>query len=342
MIQAATCAILTLLLLAGCGAENIQRTTSRLALGTTVSVTTWTHTRDASAWDRQEAEAVKAAFVEIERIEAQMSRHRPASLVSRINAHPGQRHPISAELADLLQLSWRFQEFTGGTFDVSLLPLTRLWGFSDDPPPSAPPAAAAIQNWLRQRAPAPGWTLERTPDGRAFLTLDQPGHGLDLGGIAKGYAMDRAADTLLDRGVVNFLLNAGGSIRTEGAKGDTPWSIGVRHPRRDQGVAAAIKVSGSLSLATSGDYERAFIHQGQRYHHILDPTTGHPSRSGVVSVSIQASNGTLADGLSTGFFLLGVEKGKGLLEHFPGSSAFWVTESGTWGIHGDFIGEPRL
>ncbi|MEO5377043.1 MAG: FAD:protein FMN transferase [Magnetococcus sp. DMHC-6] len=306
------------LLLTACAQESAApKSTTQLRMGTLVTITTW------GVPDNIEQQAVTAGFQEIERIEQLMSRHLPNSPLSQINGTVDSApHPIPHEIWQVLNLGIEIDQLSQGAFDMGLLALTKLWGFSEEPPPTTPPAAQAINNWLKNR-PSPPRIVLKEPD---LLQLD-PQTGLDLGAIAKGYAIDQAIATLRAQGVENAIVNAGGNLRIIGSKGGKPWRVGVQHPRDPSRVTAVSLLSGDIALVTSGDYERFFLFEGQRYHHILDPKTGYPAKAGLISVSIQCPEAITADALSTAIFVLGQQKGLELInKHFPNCAALLIDD----------------
>jgi thiamine biosynthesis lipoprotein len=149
---------------------------------------------------------------------------------------------------------------------------------------------------------------------------------IDLGGIAKGYAVDRAFELLKGLGYRNLVVNAGGDLRVGGSKPDGPWSIGIQHPRDPEKILARISVS-DTAVATSGDYEKFFIHQGKRYHHILNPKDGFPAE-GCQSVTILAKDAATADALATAIFVLGPEKGYALCQRLEGVDCLIIDKEG--------------
>lgn len=205
---------------------------------------------------------------------------------------------------------------TGGLFSVSVLPITSLWNFdAEDPVPPTPEALAA--------ALAACGTLTVAGD---VVTLSSG--GIDLGAMGKGYAADVCADALRERGK-SGLVAIGGSIAAVGNKEGTPWQIGVRDPMS----ASQNDTLGTLALAdsfvsTSGSYEKTFTYEGVSYHHILDPRTGMPAESDLVSVTVVGESGVLTDALSTACFLLGLEGAFALAEEY-GASILAVTAEGT-------------
>ncbi|MBF0613624.1 MAG: FAD:protein FMN transferase [Magnetococcales bacterium] len=296
---------------------------TRLLMGTLVSITTWGHTEDEST------RVMELAFAEIDRVEAMMSRFLPASAVTHLNNAPrGEKiSALPTELLQLIRQGLEIGQMSKGAFDIGLAPLSDLWGFSREPPPEAPPPASDLQHWLTLRANLPDAAIEITPDHQ--LRLANAAVGLDLGGIAKGYAVDRAMETLLANGVTNALINAGGDMRLAGSKGDKPWHIGLRDPRQPNGVVAVMDIHKARAISTSGDYERFFLANGVRYHHILDPKTAAPARSGLISVTVQATDSMTADALSTSLFVLGEQEGLKLLQRFPDCEALLIREDGS-------------
>jgi thiamine biosynthesis lipoprotein len=162
------------------------------------------------------------------------------------------------------------------------------------------------------------------PEGK--ILLKKKGMEIDLGGIAKGYAVDKAFDLLISLGYKNLIVNAGGDLRVGGTKLDQPWSIGIQHPRESEKIIARISIS-DAAIATSGDYEKFFIHQGRRYHHILNPKDGFPAE-GCQSVSIIYKEGMMADALATAVFVLGPEKGYSLCQRIEGVNCLIIDREG--------------
>ncbi|MBF0342195.1 MAG: FAD:protein FMN transferase [Magnetococcales bacterium] len=292
---------------------------TRLQMGTLVTISVW------GVADGAAERAMEPAFEEIARIESLMSRFLASSPLARLNEAPrGRTHPVPGELAQLMARGVEFGRLSRGAFDIGLGPLSDLWGFSREPPPTAPPSREALQNWRSRRSALQGEQgIEITPEG---VNLANDAVGVDPGGIAKGYAVDQAMEKLRQAGVENALINAGGDMRIAGSKGGKPWHIGLRDPRNPDGVVAVMDLVGPKALSTSGDYERFFLADGVRHHHILDPRSGESARSGLISVSIQAPDSLTADALSTALFVLGEQAGLALLRLFPGCEAFLIRE----------------
>lgn len=243
--------------------------------------------------------AFKAALDEIDRIELKYSRYRPDSLISRINAAAG-GEPVSCdeETRALLDYAHTLHERSGGRFDLSSGVWRRAWDFRD--PRARPPTADQLQ----ALAPLVGWAqVQRSAAG---VRLAQVGMQLDLGGIGKEYAVDRAAAALAAQGVGRGLVNLAGDLRTLGDRPDgQPWRVGVRRPDAPTVLLAEIELRGS-ALATSGDYERSLVHDGRRWGHVLDARTGWPV-SHWRSVSVRADSTLVAGSLATLAMLMEAE-----------------------------------
>jgi len=185
-----------------------------------------------------------------------------------------------------------------GLFDPAIGKLIELWGFHSDEPPKAPPDAQAITDWLAERP-----SLADLEINEGMWRSKNPTVQLDFGAHAKGYAIDRTIEHLKALGIHNALVNAGGDLRAIGRAGNRPWRIGIRHPRA-AGVIASLEITGDESVLTSGDYERFFMHEGKRYHHIFDPRTGYPAE-GSMSVTVIHKEAAKADAAATAIFVAG-------------------------------------
>jgi thiamine biosynthesis lipoprotein len=277
-----------------------------------------------SAWTGDDARAVAAfeeVFAELDRLESLMSVWRPGSDISRLNEAAG-REPVvvGPEVMEALRAAREIGDWTGGGFDVTFGALSGLWKFDHDQDDRIPPPEE-----VRKLLPLIDYRVLHLDEAARTAYLTRKGMRAHLGGIGKGYAVDRAAEILRSRGVRDFLIQFGGDLYVGGTRGGRPWRLGIQDPR---GAAersfAAIDLSDS-SFSTSGDYERFFLRGGRRYHHILDPHTGQPAR-GSRSVTIVAETATLADALSTGVFVLGPEKGMALIERLPKIEGVIVTD----------------
>lgn len=222
---------------------------------------------------------------------------------------------------EVLRISIRIASASGGAFDPTILPLTSLWPF--DGGGKLPDS----QEISRAKERVNFQEIRIGEDGLVALPSD---FGLDLGGIAKGAVVDGLAEYLKQRGYINFLIDAGGDIVVSGVKGDRPWKVGIRHPRKKEEIIAVLSIGDkgrATAVVTSGDYERFFELDGRRYHHILDPETGYPAE-GLISVTVIASSCTEADALATAAFVLGLKQGLSFLEKEAGTEGLLIAENG--------------
>jgi thiamine biosynthesis lipoprotein len=305
--------LLSALALFGRGGEDAAEfRRARVLMGTVVEITLL----DAGAGIDREA-AMEAAFSAMAEVEARMSAHRDDSETARLSAAAGALE-VSAETAEVLELGLRVAAASGGAFDLTLGRLKALWGFDGDGP--RVPDDAEIAAALRGIGPT-ALRLEgrRVTKGDAAL-------GVDLGAIAKGYAVDRAVAALRAAGIRRASVNAGGDLRLLGDHGGRPWRIGIQHPRDPQGVLVTLELA-DAAVVTSGDYERFFEVDGVRYHHILDPRDGRPAAA-CQSVTVVAASAAEADALATAAFVLGPEAGRHLVESW-GGMALIVAADGT-------------
>ena len=268
-----------------------------------------------TAWTDDEPRALRAferAFDEFDRLDRLLSVWKEGSDVLRVNAAAGRAAvKVSSETIDVLRVARQVSEWTGGKFDVTFGALSGLWKFDHDQDNRIP-----RQEDIRRQLPLIDYQAVDVDAEAATVFLRRAGMRLHFGGIGKGYAVDRAAAILRADGITDFLIQSGGDLYAGGNRGDRPWRTGIRDPR---GPADRIFAAMNLrdeTFSTSGDYERYFIHDGHRYHHILDPDEGRPAQ-GCRSVTIVAKQAVLADALSTGVFVLGPQAGMALIEKLP-------------------------
>ena len=259
--------------------------------------------------------AISNAFERMADIDRRFNALNPQSPVYQFNVSGT---PIAdREIVDLVGTALDVAARTDGAFDITVYPLVERWGFYGKV--RAVPAPSKIEEDLKRV----GWQSIAIEDGRVIRRREDV--RIDLGGIAKGYAVGEAVRALKASGVRSALVDAGGDIYAFGQIRGRPWRVGIRNPRGD-GIIGTLELSDE-SVTTSGDYERFFDENGVRYHHILDPHTGYPAR-GVISATVVSSNAALADAWSTAVFVLGAEKGLKLIEQAPGLEAFVVTAEG--------------
>lgn len=255
-----------------------------------------------------------------ETVEARASTYRPASDITRLNQAAGKVVPVDAVTRELLEAARDYAERSGGAFDISVAPLMKLWGFRDGKPPTALPGGKALEAALARV----DWrSVELRPEG-ARLAL--AGASVDLGGIAKGYAVDAAFDRLVPLGATNLLVNLGGNMRAAGqAEQGRVWRVGVRDPFAREGLLGQLELSGGMALATSGNYEKFVTLDGTRYAHIMDPRTGRPV-SGMAGVTVLAPSAVEADAMSTALFVAGLDAAPTMLARVPGCEALIVPD----------------
>ncbi len=279
---------------------------SGLAMGSSLTLMAWT------ADDDPANRAFDTVFTEFNRLDALMSVWKPGSDVLRLNEAAGQQPvPVSRETLDALATARQVSEWTSGKFDVTFGALSDVWKFDQDQDDSVPAASA-----IAARVGLIDYRKLRLDEQAGTAFLERRGMRVHLGGIGKGLAVDRAVAMLREAGLKDFSIQAGGDLYVAGKHGDRPWRLGIADPRAPEGAVFARVELEDHTFSTSGDYERFFIKDGVRYHHILDPATGQPSRLSR-SVTILSKRAILADGLSTGVFLLGPEKGMALIEELP-------------------------
>ena len=272
------------------------------------------------AFGHHAEESIQAVCQEVARLEGLLSRFLPASDVGRVNRSAGvQREKISRETYDVLSEAVEFSRRFPGCFDVTVGPLVSLWKVGRGS--LAQPDDARIKQAL---------TLVNYRDlildcGKMTAGLRNAGQSVDLGGIGKGVAGDRIAEVFKRFGISSAYSNLGGNVVTVGAKPDgSPWQIGIQHPRQENSLIGSVAVV-DQTVVTSGDYQRYFTDdQGKRRHHILNPTTGYPAESGLISVTIVTDRSAVADLLSTIVFVAGMEKGLEFLRSFPRTEAVFV------------------
>ena len=304
---------------------------SQLTMGSTLRLTAWS--ADA-AGVRREFEDV---FAEFRRLETLMSTWVTDSEIRRVNRAAGLT-PVKAslEVREVLQAARDASESTGGKFDVTFGALAGLWKFDHD-------QDSILPDMRRVRALLPliDYRAVHVDDASETVFIARKGMSIHLGGIGKGYAIDRGADILRRRGVRDFMIQSGGDIYVSGLKDGRPWRLGIQDPR-----APAIRIFAELDLSdgtfsTSGDYERFFMKDGRRYHHILDPATGEPAR-GARSVTIVANRAVIADALSTGVFVMGPAAGMALIERLPDVEGVIVSDKNKVLISSGLRGRIRL
>jgi thiamine biosynthesis lipoprotein len=268
---------------------------SQFLMGTLVEISVFGKDEDRSQL------AIQNAFNEIQRIEGLMSTHISTSEISKINQSAGIKPtPTTTEVFEVISRALYWAEKTQGALDISLEPIQELWDFYGDHP------SLPDEKILKQMLQKVDHKKIKLENQTVFLMEKEM--GINLGAIAKGYAVDRAIKILKNSNIQHALINAGGDLKAIGSRPDkTEWKIGLQHPRIPESILASFSLS-EKSVATSGDYQKYFDHEGTRYHHILNPKTGYPATN-AMSATVVTNTVMDADALSTALFVMGATKG---------------------------------
>jgi thiamine biosynthesis lipoprotein len=284
---------------------------SQEKMGTRVEVRFWLDETDRAA------ELLVQAMAEFDRIETGMSTYIPESEISQLNATAAREEfETSAELFNLIDRALQLSATTGGAFDITYDSVGQLYDFRAEVRPS--------QEEIDLGLAAIDYRHVRLNPETSGVRFAQPGVRINLGGIAKGYAVESVIRLLYRAGVRHALASAGGDTRLLGDRGDKPWIVGVRDPEEGDGVVTRLALEDE-AVSTSGDYERFFEKDGVRYHHILNPSTG-KSAGEVRSVTVIGPDATVTDGLSTSVFVMGPQAGLELIESLPGYEAIIIDQ----------------
>ncbi len=270
--------------------------------------------------DKHQAQLLIQAVVdEMNRIDRLMSPYKPKSEISQLNNSAWSKPiKVSKEFYDLLVRSQHFSNLTKGAFDISFSSVGYLYDYRQNKKPTAKQIAELKEAINYQKI------VLNEKDNSVFFTDKRV--KIDLGGIAKGHAVDQSIHILQKAGIVNAYVNAGGDSRIIGKKNDRLWYIGIKHPRNEKKLLANLPLE-AAAISTSGDYERYFEEGGVRYHHIINPETGDSVRD-IRSATIIADDSTTADALSTSIFVLGIKPGMDLINAMPNVSAIMVDKHG--------------
>ncbi len=285
-------------MLLGCQHQAHLYRDNRVLMGTVVEVVT------------PYPEAANIVFDEIRRLESLFDIHRPSSEVSRLNRF-GRLENAKADTVDIIKQAKEFYAISAGAFDVTSARLSALWRRYAGV--SRLPSKARISEQMRFT----GSDKILLNEDDYVIEFKAPGVEIDLGAIAKGWALDRAAQRLKNQGITDCLINAGGQVYALGKCRGQPWKVGMLD---FQAVGESIIIDlQDASASTSGDSERSFVINGVAYSHILDPRTGYPAKAGLSSVTVVAASAAAADALSTIVFILGIDEGRRIVEKFPGA-----------------------
>tara|TARA_Y100001934_G_scaffold280835_1_gene388658 strand:+ start:2727 stop:3791 length:1065 start_codon:yes stop_codon:yes gene_type:complete len=271
--------------------------------------------------------AIDSAIDEIKRVTQVFSEWEPNSEISSVNQAAGEKAvPVSPEVFRLISEALRISELSSGKFDITFKSAGKLWDFRKK---TIPEAAE-----LKRAAASINYQHVALDEEKQTVFLTKAGTQIGLGGIAKGYAIDRAVQVIRNAGFEVFYINAGGdlyassgaSIKDNAKNSAKRWKVGIQHPDNPESLIAVLPVANG-AVATSGDYERYFEKNGTRYHHIIDPDTGYPANLSR-SVTVLTSRAYLADALATAVFVLGPEKGVTLIENMPEAEVLIIDKHG--------------
>jgi thiamine biosynthesis lipoprotein len=282
-------------------------------MGTRIAVELWSE--DAALGER----AMTAVIDEMRRVDRLMSTYKPESQLSQVNAHAYERPvEVHPDIIDVVEKSLQYSKLSNGAFDVTYASVGYLYDYRAHRHPTDAQIAAAL----------PGVDYRQVVVDRDARTIRflRPGMRIDLGGIAKGWAVDSGIEILRGLGIEHAMVNAGGDTRLLGDRRGKPWIVGIRDPRNDGKVVLRLPLE-DAAISTSGDYERYFEEYGVRYHHILEPGTGRSPKS-VRSVTVIGPTATHTDGLTKPVFILGVERGMKFVSRVPDAEAVIVDDTG--------------
>ena len=299
MIKRLAFCVLSFALVCGCQNRPLYKD-NRVMMGTFIEVIS------------PDARAPVIVFEEIKRLENLLSKYKPDSEISKLNSLGSLK--ASRDTFYIIKKSKQFCKISGGAFDITVAPLVELWGFADKK------YRLPGDEEIRESLVLVGSDKIIMQDSDNMVKFSFPKMKIDLGGIAKGYALDCAAKRLKENNIKSCLINAGGQIYCLGDKYGEPWKIAIKNPR-GAGVLQRLELK-DKSVSTSGDYQQFFIKEKKRFSHIFNPKTGFPVDSGIISVTVIADDGLTADALSTAVFVLGKEKGLKLVSKFKNAKVF--------------------
>ena len=297
ILIAALCLCLT-----GCGKQTTEATAQIFAMDTVMEV---------AAYGEHAEQAVKYTEKRIEELENRLSRTKADSLVSGLNRDGSIRH-LTYDYWNLIARAKEYRDATNGAFDITIAPVMDAWGFTGDS--FRVPEQSELDTLLKKVNSDAIQMLGSPSDS---VTLGE-GQAIDLGGIAKGYTSDWVEQTFRANGIESGKISLGGNVFVLGGKPDgSDWRVGIKDPRNESGLAAILSLRDAYAI-TSGGYERYFEENGKTYHHIIDPATGYPADSGLLSVTVVAAdngpdwagagNGAMCDAFSTALFVMGEEQ----------------------------------
>ena len=289
---------------------------NEFVLGTLCSVTLYEKTRP---------EIYQRVFSRLREIEDSMSANREGTDLDAINSRAGiEPVQVQEDLFEVIEKALYYAKLSEGAFDPTVGPLVKLWNIGFDN--ARIPSPYEIESLL----PLINWRNVILDGRNKTVFLTKAGMLLDLGGIAKGYAADEAVRIIREAGNTRAIVNLGGNVYTYGIKKDkSPWKVGIQDPNNAEDFSIGFMSAFNKTLVTSGVYERFFVQEGKRYHHILSTKTGYPTETGLLSVTVIADSSIDADALSTCIFALGFSQGMALIEGLDNVEAIFIFKDGS-------------
>jgi thiamine biosynthesis lipoprotein len=310
---------------AGCNSKPVR--SEEFALGTIINQ---------EVYGPNAQRAVDEVSAKIKELDALWTINSPGGDINKLNNNAGQGYvKLNPETINLLKKARMISDLSGGAaFDITVAPLVKSWGIGTDKP------QIPANDVIKRLVCLVSYKDVLIDEGTNSASLQKPDQMVDLGGIAKGYIGDMAIEIYKKNGITSAFSNLGGNVVVLGSKPDgSPWKVGIQNPRGQNGEIVGVVSVTDKAVVTSGDYQRYVIRDGKRYCHIIDPRTGYPADSGLMSVTIVASSSTEADGMSKAF-VLGLEKGMELVKNYGKAEAIFITNDKkiyvTPGLQGKF------
>jgi thiamine biosynthesis lipoprotein len=298
---------LAIFILCSCQKQELHKE-SRVMMGTFVEVVS------------PDKKAASIVFAEIQRVEGLLSKYKEGSDIWQLNRSG--KWVVNPDTLYVIREAKKFWQMSNGAFDITVAPLVELWGFKDKK------YSVLQEEKIKATLKLVGMDKIIFNDFNNMVEFKVLGMQIDLGAIAKGYAVDCAVDKLRRQGIKSCVINAGGQIYCLGNKFGKPWKVAIKDPRQED-FYDFLKLK-DKAVSTSGDYEQYFIRGKKRYSHIFNPKTGYPAESDIISVTVVASDGLTADALATSIFVLGKEKGKELIKKFPDVKVKIIEAKDNW------------
>ncbi len=321
-IMLAVMLLISLVFITGCSSANVSSepiTKTTLQFGTIIQIT---------VFDPADEDALNRALNHMAILENELSTTVSKSDISKFNTSAvGEITPLGKHAEKIIDRSLHFTKISNGKFDITIQPLVELWGIGTEF--AQVPSQLEIESLLPKVDASKLAFRKSTESAPATLSKTEEGIQIDLGAIAKGYAADEAIRILKEEGVSKALVNLGGNVYALGSKEGFPWKVGVQDPLQSQGSMVGVVEVIDQAVITSGVYERFYEEDGIRYHHILDPDTGHPLNNEILGITIITPSATDGDALSTVIYSLGLEKGMEMVESLDDVEAIFIMRDNT-------------